>query len=108
MYNKASKEISEYVVIDSTNHIVRCFKTYQEAECFIIVNNRLDWKIMPYHKADYKPTTKQQFAVRWTSYILGIRFTGNINSGLSCSEFLSQYLKQAKQLHSPTLFKFRI
>jgi hypothetical protein len=86
-----------YVVIDSTNHVVRYFKTYQEAECFIIVNNRLDWKIISYFKADYKPTAKQQSAVKWTSYILGIRFTGDINSGLSCSEFLSQYLESAKQ-----------
>lgn len=89
-----------HVVIDSTNHIVRCFKTYQEAECFIIANNRFDWKIVSYHKADYKPTLRQQSVIRWTSYILGIRFTGNINSGLSCSEFLSQYLEQAKQFYS--------
>ena len=88
------------VIIDSTNHIVRYFKTYQEAKCFIIVNNRLDWKIVSYHKADYKSTAKQQSAVRWTSYILGIRFTRNINSGLSCSEFLSQYLEQAKQFYT--------
>lgn len=89
-----------HAVIDSTNHIVRCFKTYQEAECFIIVNNRLDWKIVSYHKADYKSTARQQSAVRWVSYIFGIRFTGNINSGLSCSEFLSQYLEQAKQFYT--------
>ena len=88
-----------YGVIDSTNHIVSYFKTYQEAECFIIANNRPDCKIASYYKADYKPTAKQQSAVRWTSYILGIEFTGNINSGLSCSEFLSQYLEQAKQFY---------
>lgn len=88
-----------HVVIDSTNYIVRYFKTYQEAECFRIANNRLDWKIVSYYKADYKPTAKQQSAVRWTSYILGIRFTGNINSGLSCSEFLSEYLEEAKLLY---------
>lgn len=88
-----------HVVIDSTNHIVRYFKTYQEAKCFIIVNNRLDWKIVSYSKADYKPTAKQQSAVRWTERMLGIKFTGNINSGLSCSEFLSQYLEQAKDFY---------
>ena len=88
-----------HVVIDSTNHIVRCFKTYQEAECFIIVNNRLDWKIIHYYPADYKSTPRQQSAVKWVEHILGIRFTGNINSGLSCSEFLSQYLEQAKQFY---------
>lgn len=88
-----------HVVIDLTNHIVRCFKTYQEADNFRKVINRLDWKIISYYKADYKPTARQQSAVRWTSYILGIRFTGDINSGLSCSEFLSQYLEQAKQFY---------
>lgn len=88
-----------HVVIDLTNHIVRCFKTYQEADNFRKIINRLDWKIISYYKADYKPTARQQSAVRWTSYILGIRFTGDINSGLSCSEFLSQYLEQAKQFY---------
>ena len=88
---------NNYEIIDSTSHIVRYFKTYQEADNFRKVISRPDWKIISYYKADYKPTAKQQSAVRWVSYMLGIRFTGDINSGLSCSEFLSQYLELAKQ-----------
>lgn len=38
----------KYVIIDSTNHIVRSFKTYREADCFRIANNRRDWKIGEY------------------------------------------------------------
>ena len=88
------------VVIDSTNHNVRYFKTYHEAYCFKEANSRRDWKIILYYPADYKSTPRQQSAVKWVEHILGIRFTGKINSGLSCSEFLSQYLEQAKQFYS--------
>lgn len=88
------------MVIDNTNHVVRYFKTYKESDCFRISNGRLDWCIVSYHHADYRSSQKQQSTVRWTAHILGIKFTGNINSGLSCSEFLSQYLEQAKQFYS--------
>lgn len=86
-------------VIDNTNHLVRKFNTYKEADNFRIVNNRPDWKLTTYYKSDYTSSDKQRSAVKWTSYILGITFTGDINSGLSCSKFLSQYLEQAKQFY---------
>ena len=35
-----------YAVIDSISNVVRCFKTWKEANCFKIFNNRLDWKVI--------------------------------------------------------------
>ena len=87
-------------VIDNTNHLVRVFNTYKEADNFRIANSRFDWELTLYHPVDYKSTPKQQSAVKWVEHIFGIRFTGKINSGLSCSEFLSQYLEQAKQFYN--------
>ena len=42
-------------------------RTCQDADNFRKVINRPDWKIISYYKADYKPTAKQQSAVRWAS-----------------------------------------
>lgn len=92
-------------VIDDTDHLVRTFNTYKEADNFRIVNSRPDWKLTVcymsiYNTSDYKSSDKQQAAVNWTSHILGIEFTDDINSGLACSEFLSQYLEIAKQTYN--------
>ena len=95
-----------YVLIDNTNHIVRCVETYYEADCIRASVGRPDWRIAQYHKADYRSTDKQRNVIRFCEYILGIKFTGKINSGLSCSEFLSQYLEQAKQFYSEIKCKY--
>lgn len=36
---------TNYFVIDSTNHIVRAFKTLKEAQAFKVYNSRYDWRI---------------------------------------------------------------
>lgn len=36
----------KYKVIDSTNHLVKCFSSYREAFSFLIMNQRYDWKII--------------------------------------------------------------
>ena len=89
-----------YVLIDNTNHIVRCVETYYEADCMRASVGRPDWLIAQYHKADYISTDKQRNAIRFCECVLGIKFTGIIESGKDCSEFLSQYLEQAKQFYS--------
>ncbi len=86
------------VVIDNTNHVIRIFKTFTEADKFRISRSRFDWIIKEY--SDYKSTSKQQSAVKFCENILNIEFTGNINSGKDCSDFLSEFLEQAKQFYS--------
>lgn len=87
----------KYVVIDTTNHVVRYFKTFKEADYFRIVNSRFDWIIVSYTNTDYKSTPKQQAAVKFVLHVLDVEFQGNIYSGRDCSEFLSEYLEIAKQ-----------
>lgn len=86
-----------FVVIDRTNHILRSFDTYLEADTFRASQNRWDWLIITYHTADYASTQKQRNAVRFCEHVLDVKFDGNLESGKSCSKFLSEYLILAKQ-----------
>ena len=90
--------MKKYGIVDSSNNYVRTFLSYDEAKYFRDMNSRLDWIIIPFHNSDYKSTIRQQASVRWVENTLNKRFTGNIKSGLECSEFLSSYLDEAKQL----------
>ncbi len=84
-----------FAVLDRTFHVVCYAKTRKEAEIYREIKGRYDWQIVEH--ADYRATSKQQSAVRFCERILNIKFTGNINSGKQCSDFLSDYLEIAKQ-----------
>ena len=36
----------KFAVIDSTNHLIKCFDSYQAADAFKSMNNRFDWLIV--------------------------------------------------------------
>lgn len=85
-------------VVDTTEKIVRTFPSYIEAHNFIILNGRPDWKILPYRiRQDYISTPKQRSAVKWVEMILNIPFEGKLTSGADCTDYLSDYLEDAKQ-----------
>lgn len=44
-------------------------------------------------------TQRQQEAVRFCEEILDIKFNGDINNFLSCSQFLEIYLEDAKRVY---------
>ena len=94
--NKPKKNILNmyFVVIDRTNHPIRSFDTYHEADMFRASYNRWDWLIVC---KDYVSTQKQRSAVKFCEHILDVEFSGNLESGISCSKFLSEYLTLAKQ-----------
>ena len=92
--------IQKFAVIDNTNHLVRCFDSYQLADNFRSMNGRLDWLIVPYYPSNNKSTIKQVAAVHFCEYMLNIPFEGDINSKQECSRFLSEYLEQAKQMYT--------
>lgn len=89
----------KYAVLDSTKHLLKCFDSYQAANSFRALNNRLDWIIVSYYPANSKSTAKQKSAVYFCEHMLNIPFKGNINSNLECSSFLSEYLNIAKQMY---------
>ena len=92
--------IQKFAVIDNTNHMVRCFDSYQLADNFRSMNSRLDWLIVSYYPSNNKSTIKQVAAVHFCEYMLNIPFEGDINSRQECSHFLSEYLEQAKQMYT--------
>ena len=89
---------SKFAVIDSTNHLVRRFDSYQLADNFRSMNGRLYWLIVSL--SNNKSTIKQVAAVHFCEYMLNIPFEGDINNRQECSHFLSEYLKQAKQMYT--------
>ena len=90
----------KFAVIDSTNHLVRCFDSYQTADNFRLMNNRFDWIIVSYYPTRNKSSIRQVSAVHFCEYILNISFKGDINSKEECSQFLSEHLNKAKNLYS--------
>lgn len=91
---------SKFAVIDNTNHLVRCFGSYQLADNFRQIKGRLDQLIVSYYPSNNKSTSKQVAAVHFCEYILNILFEGDINNRQECSHFLSEHLKQAKQMYT--------
>lgn len=86
----------KYILIDSVNRIIRSFNTYSEADNFRIVEKRPDWLIV---RTSTPSTLRQIAAVHFCESILNIQFTGDINNKVQCSNFLSIYLADAKQLY---------
>lgn len=90
----------KFAVIDSTNHLVRCFDSYQAADNFRLMNNRFDWIIVSYYPTHNKSSIKQVSAVHFCECILNISFKGDINNKQECSKFLSEHLDTAKKIYS--------
>ena len=90
----------KYAVLDSTKHLLKCFDSYQAADSYRALNNRLDWLVVSYYPVNTKSTAKQKSAVYFCSQMLNIPFKGNIDSSLECSHFLSVYLDIAKQMYT--------
>ena len=76
--------IQKFAVIDNTNHLVRCFDSYQLADNFRSMNGKLDWLIVSYYPSNNKSTIKQVADVNFCEYMLNILFEGDINSKKKC------------------------
>ena len=90
--------MTKYDVYDSYDCIVRGnFPSFKSAIKFKMANNRMDWKIV---KREYKQSTEKQ--KRTVSYIeqkLDIKFDGNIEDFYEVSDFIGDYLDEAKSLY---------
>ena len=91
--------IQKFAVIDNTNHLVRCFDSYQLADNFRSMNGRLDWLIVSYYPSNNKSTIKQVAAVHFCEQWLNVTFDGDINNFQQVSNFLSEYLEEAKSTY---------
>ena len=80
-----------YVVLDTTNHIIKRFDRYEDALNYkLCIASRPDWKIKKGRK-QYHSTEKQRDYVKTIAYYLNIEFRGDINNGWECSDFISMY-----------------
>lgn len=89
----------KYVVYDTTGNPVGVpFKTIREAEEYKAFNRRFDWTVRLIDINIWKESTpKQRGALTFCEGVLGIQFEGNRYDFYDVSDFLSEYLEEAKQ-----------
>lgn len=84
-----------FSVYDSYGNWLATFKDYQSAYTFIISKQRYDWKIK-----QKQVTERQKKAVVFIEEILNVDFEGDINNYRQVSNFLNEYLEDAKELYA--------
>ena len=90
----------KYVVYDTTGNPVGVpFKTIREAEEYKAFNRRFDWTVRLIDINIWRESTpKQRGALTFCESVLGIQFEGNRYDFYDVSDFLSEYLEEAKQV----------
>lgn len=90
----------KYVVYDTTGNPVGIpFKTIREAEEYKAFNRRFDWTVRQVDINIWKESTpKQRGALTFCESVLDIQFEGNRYDFYDVSDFLSEYLEEAKQV----------
>ena len=90
----------KYVVYDTTGNPVGVpFKTIREAEEYKAFNRRFDWTVRLVDINIWRESTpKQRGALTFCEGVLGIQFKGNRYDFYDVSDFLSEYLEEAKQV----------
>lgn len=94
--------MKRYIIFDRTGNKVGIpFKSYKDAEEYKIIFGRMDWKIESINiKITKRSTPRQKTAINFCEQWLDIKFCGNIEDFYDCSEFLSEYLDNAKEVAS--------
>ena len=89
----------KYVVYDTTGNPVGVpFKTIREAEEYKAINRRFDWTVRLVNINIWRESTpKQRGALAFCEDVLDIQFEGNRHDFYEVSDFLSEYLEEAKQ-----------
>lgn len=89
----------KYVVYDTTgNPVGVSFKTIREAEEYKAINRRFDWVVKVRQVNIWRESTpKQRNALTFCEKVLDIQFEGNRHDFYEVSDFLSEYLEEAKQ-----------
>ena len=90
--------MKKYTIYDSTGTIVATLTTMRDALDFKHIRGNNAWTIIEPFR-DRQSTAKQKGAVKFVEEWLNITFTGNINDFYEVSDFLSEYLDEAKQMY---------
>ena len=92
--------MKKYTIYDSTGTIVATLTTMRDALDFKHIRGNNAWIIKVIEPLrDRQSTPKQKGAVKFVEEWLNITFTGNINDFYEVSDFLSEYLDEAKQMY---------
>ena len=92
--------MKKYTIYDSTGTIVATLTTMRDALDFKHIRGNNAWTIkMIEPLRNRQSTARQKGAVKFIEEWLNITFTGNINDFYEVSDFLSEYLDEAKQIY---------
>ena len=92
--------MKKYTIYDSTGTIVATLTTMRDALDFKHIRGNNTWIIKVIEPLKNKQSTeRQKSAVKFVEEWLNITFTGNINDFYEVSDFLSEYLDEAKQMY---------
>ena len=92
--------MKKYTIYDSTGTIVATLTTMRDALDFKHIRGNNAWTIKIIEPLrDRQSTARQKGAVKFVEEWLNITFTGNINDFYEVSDFLSEYLDEAKQMY---------
>ena len=92
--------MKKYTIYDSTGTIVAILTTMRDALDFKHIRGNNTWTIKIIEPLKNRQSTaRQKGAVKFVEEWLNITFTGNINDFYEVSDFLSEYLDEAKQMY---------
>ena len=92
--------MKKYTIYDSTGTIVATLTTMRDALDFKHIRGNNTWTIKIIEPLrNRQSTARQKGAVKFVEEWLNITFTGNINDFYEVSDFLSEYLDDAKQMY---------
>lgn len=92
--------MKKYTIYDSTGTIVATLTTMRDALDFKHIRGNNAWTIKIIEPLKNRQSTaRQKGAVKFIEEWLNITFTGNINDFYEVSDFLSEYLDEAKQMY---------
>lgn len=92
--------MKKYKICDSTGTQVAILTTMRDALDFKHIRGNNSWTIKILEPLKNKQSTeRQKAAVKFVEEWLDITFTGNINNFYEVSDFLSEYLDEAKQMY---------
>ena len=92
--------MKKYTIYDSTGTIVATLTTMRDALDFKHIRGNNAWTIKIIEPLRNRQSTeRQKSAVKFVEEWLNITFTGNINDFYEVSDFLSEYLDEAKQMY---------
>ena len=92
--------MKKYKICDSTGTQVAILTTMRDALDFKHIRGNNNWTIKILEPLKNKQSTaRQRAAVKFVEEWLDITFNGDINNFYEVSDFLSEYLDEAKQMY---------